>query len=244
MSKFSSIRGVLGTIVCALTAFAAMVAPAEESWSVQQLHSFGNAAGSANHASYGLMLARDGKLYGTAFWGGPNGGGIVFRLDRSGGHYEIIHAFSSQREDSGGNEVAGNVVEASDGKLYGATVGGGTNAGGTIFRLNPDGSNFEVIHYFDTSEDFGGPDPQDKLVEAADGKLYGVTRYGGSSGAGTVYRINKDGSGFEVLHEFDIAPELKHRVFADGMVGSEKCAKTQPRHEGLRSMSLKKCHLA
>ncbi len=37
----------------------------------------------------------------------------------------------------------------------------------------------------------------------------------------------------EMLHELDVAPELQHRVFADGMMGCEECAETEPRHADL-----------
>ena len=200
MGKFISIRGVAGIFLCA---FAAFTAVGQDAWSVSRVHSFGNAALSANYASCGLILAKDGKLYGTANAGGPRGGGIVFRVNRDGRGYEIIHDFSSQSADEGGSGPAGNVMEASDGKLYGVTTAQGARGGGTIFRLNRDGTNFEVLHAFGREDHSDGQTPQDKLIEGADGKLYGVTQYGGSFEAGTVYRINKDGSNFQLLHEFN-----------------------------------------
>jgi len=135
--------------------------------------------------------------------GGPGVGGVVFKLDRNGRNFEIVHEFD-YRPVGEPCWPAGNVIEASDGNLYGTTIGGGTNSSGTIFRLNPNGANFEVIHDFDALVDSGSPGPEDRLLEGRDGKIYGVTRYGGSFGSGTVYRVNKDGSGFEVLHEFDM----------------------------------------
>jgi uncharacterized repeat protein (TIGR03803 family) len=203
MRKFISLRRLSGILLFTLAAFTAADGFAEEAWSLLRLHSFGNPTQSAHHASYGMILAHDGKLYGTTFGGGPRGGGIVFRVNKDGRNFEIIHDFASQYVNSGGTGPAGNVAEASDGKLYGATIGGGIYGAGTIFRLNPDGSDFEVIHNFQATEDSGGQNPQDKLIEGTDGKLYGVTQYGGNFDSGTIYRINKDGSGFEELHEFD-----------------------------------------
>jgi uncharacterized repeat protein (TIGR03803 family) len=222
MRKFISVQGVSRIIIWTLTAFTAVVASAEANWSILRLHSFGNPDQSANHAVFGLMLAHNGKLYGATASGN---GGIIFSVNRDGRDYQIIHEFSSQPDDSGGIGPTGNAIEASDGKLYGATEGGGSNHfGGTIFRLNPDGSGFEAIHNFDASEDSGGPKPEDKLIEGTDGKLYGVTRYGGSFESGTIYRINKDGSGFEVLHEFDFEsgegywPESALLLGSDGVL--------------------------
>jgi uncharacterized repeat protein (TIGR03803 family) len=41
------------------------------------------------------------------------------------------------------------------------------------------------------------------LIEASDGALYGTAPYGGSASGGIVFRINKDGTGFSKLHDFD-----------------------------------------
>ena len=35
----------------------------------------------------------------------------------------------------------------------------------------------------------------------------------------------------EVLGEIEVAAELQHRVFADGMVGGQKCAKANAGHQ-------------
>src|SRR6185369_13784088 len=40
------------------------------------------------------------------------------------------------------------------------------------------------------------------LVEATDGLLYGVSSGGGSHGVGVAYKMNRDGSGYTVLHHF------------------------------------------
>ena len=88
--------------------------------------------------------------------------------------------------------------------LYGSTWTDvlGDPEGGTVFRLNKDGSDYAVLHYFYQNEDesfwpLG-------IVEGSDGVLYGTTYWGGSnsSSAGSVFKLNKDGSGFRVLHDF------------------------------------------
>ena len=47
-----------------------------------------------------------------------------------------------------------------------------------------------------------GGNPQGKLLEGVDGALYGTTYAGGSNFAGTVFRINKDGTGAAALLHF------------------------------------------
>ena len=39
-------------------------------------------------------------------------------------------------------------------------------------------------------------------MKAADGKLYGTTVEGGSSGYGTIFNISQDGTAFSTLHSF------------------------------------------
>ena len=40
------------------------------------------------------------------------------------------------------------------------------------------------------------------LVARSDGALYGTTEFHGKSGSGTAFKLNPDGSGFAVLHNF------------------------------------------
>ena len=182
----------------------APAALAVDQWQISTLHSFGNADRSAQQPISGIILGRDGKLYGTFLYRGPGGGGAVFRLNRDGSAYQVIHAFSNQPLDLGGNSPFAGVVQASDGRLYGTTLSGGTNFGGTIYSLNSDGTDFRVIlHFGHQLGDAAAPGPDGELIEGADGMLYGTTVQGGSLGNGSVFRLNKDGSGYQVLHEFD-----------------------------------------
>ena len=69
-------------------------------------------------------------------------------------------------------------------------------------------TNFAVIKSYGVPEN-SGIRPESGVIEGSDGALYGTTLYGGASplssfytAAGTVFRINKDGSGFAILHDF------------------------------------------
>src|SRR5437870_4346369 len=46
--------------------------------------------------------------------------------------------------------------------------------------------------------DLSGRYPEAPLIPGSDGALYGTTLVGGSNDAGTVFKLNKDGSGFTV----------------------------------------------
>ena len=46
---------------------------------------------------------------------------------------------------------------ASDGALYGTTWGGGNQGGGTVFRLNTDGTGYTILHHFGFAPDASAP---------------------------------------------------------------------------------------
>jgi uncharacterized repeat protein (TIGR03803 family) len=61
------------------------------------------------------------------------------------------------------------------------------------------GSGFDPVAGAVANSD--GIHPQAGLAAAGD-RLYGVMSGGGNGGAGTVFALNTDGSGFTNLHEF------------------------------------------
>jgi uncharacterized repeat protein (TIGR03803 family) len=70
------------------------------------------------------------------------------------------------------------------GKLYGMTSSGGaygTSSGGygTIFRIDPSGNTYEVSYIFQY-EPGDGTDGLDNVFIAG-GRIYGMTKYGGSA---------------------------------------------------------------
>ena len=99
----------------------------------------------------------------------------------------------------GQNPQAG-LVEGSDGALYGTTQYGGAYNAGVVFRVNKDGTGYGVLYKFGGGAD--GANPQSGLVEAGNGALYGTTPSGGDYGSGTVFRLNKDSTGYGVMHSF------------------------------------------
>lgn len=57
-------------------------------------------------------------------------------------------------------------------------------------------------------------------IEAADGFLYGTTRYGGATGHGTVYRLDKATGAFTTLASFPFAPRSWATTLAEGIPGT------------------------
>jgi uncharacterized repeat protein (TIGR03803 family) len=79
-----------------------------------------------------------------------------------------------------------SLIEGDDGELYGTTRFGGTNEGGTVFKVSKAGQ-LTVLHYFPQLSH-----PRGNLVRALDGSFYGTTD-GGAYWNGTIYKINSDG---------------------------------------------------
>ena len=147
----------------------------------------------------GVTEGSDGALYGTT-----QGGGAANRQARSSGSTRTGRGSRSCTRSSDGTDgcvPTAGVTGGSDGALYGTTSQGGAAGGGTVFRIRKDGTGFTVLHSFECAST-DGCFPAAGVTEGSDGALYGTTGLGGAAGRGTVFRINKDGTGFTVLHSF------------------------------------------
>jgi uncharacterized repeat protein (TIGR03803 family) len=72
---------------------------------------------------------------------------------------------------------------------------------GTVFKIDEDGSNFAVIHYF-TGGTNDGSGPSASLVAGPSGALYGTTLWGGLYNQGIIFRVDYEGSNYTVLYNF------------------------------------------
>ena len=162
------------------------------------LHYFSALATGVNPYA-GLIEGSDGALYGTTRWGGAaNGAGVIFTIQRDGSGYTVLHTFNG----ADGAWAAAELLQGIDGALFGTTEYGGARDEGTLFRIELDGSAFQMLHSFDRAID--GRYPARGLCQAADGTLYGATRESNVRD-GLVYQIDEDGSGFAVVHTFNDA---------------------------------------
>lgn len=137
-----------------------------------------------------LIQGADGNFYGTATYGGTNGGfGTVFRITTNG-IATTLYTFSDGSD--GGNPLSG-LVQGTDGFLYGTTSSGGDiNDDGTIFRISTNGTFATLYNFKGGSE---GSGPAGGLIQGVDGNLYGTTEFGGdANGDGTIFQITTAGT--------------------------------------------------
>ena len=180
------------------------------------LRSFTGTNGDGAYPGPALLLATNGVLYGTTSGGGYSNAGTLFQINQDGSGYSVIKSFAGTNGD--GANPAGGLMQASNGALYGSTSSGGSNNLGTIFSINLDGSGYSVLRSF-AGRTNDGVNPKASLLEGADGMLYGTTMLGGGHNQGTVFKLNLDGSGYQVLLSFIAANGEPRAGLAQGTDG-------------------------
>jgi uncharacterized repeat protein (TIGR03803 family) len=185
-------------------------------WTEADLHIFTGYPSDGNWPQ-GVVIDKEGVLYGTTLFGGdgpcagmfgPSGCGAVFSLrppDTPGGPWvgRVLHSFGGPPGD-GQYPVAGAVI-GKGGVLYGTTSQGGTFCAygcGTVFSLtpptSPGGSWTEAVLYnFAGGGD--GIQPSSGVVIGSGGVLYGTTAQGGTGyctgvGCGTIFSLTPPAS--------------------------------------------------
>jgi len=175
-----------------------------QSWSVtpsnaqgsvleEVLYSFGTTSTDGSYP-VGIIQATDGNFYGTTLNGGSildsigHGMGTVFKINPNGSELFLCSLGASVQEQA----PLGGVIQGTDGNFYGTTHVGGTNAGGTVFKITSSGLETVLYNFVANGTDASGP--SSNLIQATDGNFYGTTLYGGAYGHGTVFKITQSGS--------------------------------------------------
>jgi uncharacterized repeat protein (TIGR03803 family) len=92
----------------------------------------GGADGDGEDPNAGLVRDSAGNLYGTTFYGGACGPGVVFKLDKTGAE-TLLHSFCGEPDD--GSFPGAGLVRDSAGTLYGTTSQGGAYGVGVVFKI-------------------------------------------------------------------------------------------------------------
>ncbi len=153
-----------------------------------------------------LVQGADGNFYGTTYFGGPNtnslcdpnnpGCGTIFRITKAG-KLTTLYRFCSRSGCADGANSGAELIQGTDGSLYGTTYYGGANNCfadcGTVFRITPKGT-LTTLHSFCQTDCTDGFGIYAGLVQGTDGKFYGTTAFGGANRNGTVFEITTAGT--------------------------------------------------
>ena len=143
-----------------------------------------------------LLQASNGFLFGMTKTGGTNDYGVIFKYNLLSETYIKIFDF----DYTNGRRPVGSLMQASDGMLYGMTAYGGASNRGIIFSYNVQNNSFSKLHDFVSSV---GREPWGSLIEASDGKLYGMTSGGGLNNDGTIFQFDPITNVYIKIHDFD-----------------------------------------
>jgi uncharacterized repeat protein (TIGR03803 family) len=182
------IRAPLMRWLCAATLLLPVFG-ARASGVLTTLYTFPGTTNGANPNS--LMLSTNGWFYGTTQHGGY--GGTVFKINTNGA-WARLYAFTNGLDNS---EPQGALVQGDDGDLYGTTSGVSVYYG-SVFKITTNGT-LTTLYLF--TNQINGSEPAGPLVKGSDGWFYGTTFYGGTNGAGNVFKISPN-SAFTNLYSF------------------------------------------
>lgn len=130
---------------------------------------------------YADLIEVDGKFYGTTFFGGTNGYGVIFEWN------PVTNLYTKRVDLSWDNgcQPTGRLTY-NNGKFYGMVSSGGENSKGAIFEWNP------TTNVYTKKIDFNGDNgsqPWGSLTYY-NGNFYGMTLYGGSNDKGVIFEWN------------------------------------------------------
>lgn len=181
---------------------------------VTVLHNFNGYTGDNYGAlPYSSLIESNGVFYGTTSAGGPWENGVVFRMNKDGSGFAVLHAFAGNLD----NEMDGSspfaAVTLCGNTLYGVTFVGGADGIGTVFSIHTDGTGYAKLHDFTGTND--GANPSTPLVVSGN-VLYGAALTGGTNGTGTIFSLRTDGTYFSNVYTFT-APDPVALTNGDGV---------------------------
>ena len=149
----------------------------------------------------GLLLGKDGNLYGSTTRGGTGFYGTLFRITPQG-QLTVLHNMCSRANCADGSEVNAPLIQGGDGSLYGSSTTGGLHdrvcsfAGcGLLFKMSLRGA-FNVLYNFCSQPNCADGGLPNGPIQGTDGNLYGTTQVSPNlhGRGGTVFRLTPLGS--------------------------------------------------
>jgi uncharacterized repeat protein (TIGR03803 family) len=150
------------------------------------------------------LVFHRGSFYGTAAYGGTNNIGVVFKLNPDTAVQTVIYDFTSSV-----GEFPYSSLVSSCGDLYGTTGNGGDisqNGGyglGAVFEVDEANDSVTLLEALELTTGIG---PRGALVSEHDA-LYGTAADGGSTGGGTVFKIDSRTGVTSVVYNFGVGED-------------------------------------
>jgi uncharacterized repeat protein (TIGR03803 family) len=134
---------------------------------------------------------------------------FVHGRDAAAATVKPLYEFCSQTNCTDGQAPRGDLAMDASGDLFGVTAGGGDTQDGTVFELvrnqKTGGWTYQRVYSFCSAQPcLDGLNPAGGLVIDTQGRLYGVTSFGGAFGFGTLYQLAQSGGNwtYKVLANF------------------------------------------
>jgi uncharacterized repeat protein (TIGR03803 family) len=143
-----------------------------------------------------LSYVGNTKFYGLTSAGGSNAKGVVFEYDLTGNTITKRADFNGTTNGEGPD---GSLLLVSN-ALYGITPNGGSNSIGVFFKFNLQNNTFNKLFDFGS---YSGKMATGSLMQASNGKIYGLTKEGGTFNSGTVFEYNTETNTYINIHSFN-----------------------------------------
>ena len=141
------------------------------------------------------IVADETHLYGITYYGGAENAGVVYKINKDGTNFQVLHEF----DNNNGNLP--RTLKLDNSTLYGITYYSTMYDfdGGTVFSINTDGSNFQVLLDLSTNEQRLPLD-----LEIYENKIYYIVQgTDNESAAGNLYSMDFDGSNLTLLKNWE-----------------------------------------
>jgi uncharacterized repeat protein (TIGR03803 family) len=173
-----------------------------------KLYSFDGAQHGSDPHGQPILDPNGTLVYGMTRTGGKHNVGVIFSYNLSTKKIKALHHFACPQNATplcidkidGATPDHGTLVQSGT-TLFGLTSAGGKFGLGTIFSYDLSKKKFTVLRSFGPNTTNDGQNPFGSLMLNGN-VLYGTTRLGGSSGLGSVFQINTDGTGYARVHNF------------------------------------------
>lgn len=144
-----------------------------------------------------LLEWTDGNFYVPIGSEGTYGCGEILKMSKLG---QVLSTHSFDCAGNGWGPV-GQLIQANDGFIYGATAYGGLYNHGVVYKLDPNSGLETVLHNFGSTPSDGYQPEWSGVSQGSDGNLYGATSHGGDFTCGTLYQVSPSGS-YTQLYSF------------------------------------------